>query len=71
MTGLRVTLSNGMVSPIFKTQADHQSGPIEIGIGKFGRVFGAGIRSDNDGVYGVRFIGDSGEEVGVWEGDVN
>ena len=68
MTGVRATLSNGMVSPIFRTQTD-QNGPVLLSIGENSRVKYAGIRSDGDGVYGLKFTDQKGEEIDSWSGD--
>ena len=65
MTGVRATLSNGMVSPIFRTQAD-QNGPLQVSISETSRVKFAGIRSDGDGGYGMKFTDAKGEEIDSW-----
>ena len=55
MTGIRATLTNGQKSPIFKTSGD-QNGPITLQIDEKTRVHKLAIRSEEDGVYGMKMI---------------
>ena len=69
MTGIRVTLSNGEQSPIFKT-AGEQCGPVVMNIDQTRRAKTLGIRSREDGVYGVQMIDKNKKRIVEWSGDV-
>lgn len=69
MTGIRATLSNGARSPIFRT-AGEQSGPIVMHIEQTKRAKTLGIRSREDGVYGLRINDRHMKSIVDWSGDV-
>ena len=54
MTGIRVRLSNGRSSSLFKTITEEQIGPVILQIDETRRVKSVSIRSREDGVYGLR-----------------
>lgn len=53
MTGIRATLSNGKKSPIFKTNGE-QAGPFTMSIDGNKRPKMLAVRSQEEGVYGLR-----------------
>ena len=70
MTGIRATLSNGLQSPIFKTCADEQVGPVSLHISKHSRPRALGIRSREDGVYGIKVLDKHDDNIVDWSGDI-
>ena len=69
MTGIRATLSNGLQSPIFKTTGE-QSGPLTLLIDQQNGVETLGVRSREDGVYGLKISDKHRQEIVDWSGDV-
>ena len=53
MTGIRATLTNGVQSPIFKTNG-HQNGPITLQLDEKKQIKTLAVRSAEDGVYGLK-----------------
>ena len=53
LTGVRVTLSNGKQSPIFKTTGE-LNGPIMLLINPNKKLKTLAVRSNEDGVYGLK-----------------
>ena len=70
MTGIRVTLSNGRESPIFKTSGE-QNGPITLQIDQKAKAKTLAVRSEEDGVYGVKISDKEEQELVHWTGDMH
>ena len=68
MTGIRATLSNGLQSPIFRTAGDQQ-GPIALHLDRTKRPTTLGVRSQEDGVYGLKVSGKDEQDIVEWSGD--
>ena len=68
MTGVRVTLSNGRQSPIFKTTGE-QNGPITLHADIKRTSSTLAIRSREDGVYGLKMEDKNKQEIVDWTGD--
>lgn len=70
MTGVRVTLSNGCQSPIFKTITADQNGPVSLCLDENRRVRTISIRSRQDGVYGLKITDKNKHDIVDWSGDI-
>ena len=70
MTGVRVTLSNGQQSPIFKTTGE-LNGPIVLQLDTSIRAKTLAVRSKEDGVYGLKIDDIYEQELVNWSGDLS